>query len=80
MSDCATTAGASPYLVRVTERALVDEVLHRVNNLLATIEVQSEVARTVDTSEAMRQALEFIVESARRTQQELQKLRPGESG
>jgi hypothetical protein len=59
----------------VSERSPVDDILHRVNNLLGTIQIQSEVARSIGTVEAMTQALDLIVESARRTGEELQVLR-----
>jgi len=59
----------------VSERSPVDDILHRVNNLLGTIEIQSEVARTLGTVEAMTQALDLIVDSARRTRDELRELR-----
>jgi hypothetical protein len=61
--------------VRVTERSDVDDILHSVNNLLGTIEIQSEVARSIGTVESMTQALDFIVRSARRTRDELAVLR-----
>ena len=57
--------------MRVTERSDVDDILHSVNNLLGTIEIQSEVARSIGTVESMTQALDFIVRSARRTRDEL---------
>ncbi|MFN3243452.1 MAG: hypothetical protein ACE37K_18255 [Planctomycetota bacterium] len=59
----------------MSERSPVDDILHRVNNLLGTIQIQSEVARSIGTVEAMTQALDLIVESARRTGEELQVLR-----
>ncbi|MCK5945502.1 MAG: hypothetical protein KAI24_26165 [Planctomycetes bacterium] len=59
----------------MSERSPVDDILHRVNNLLGTIEIQSEVARSVGTVEAMTQALDFIVDSARRTREELREIR-----
>lgn len=61
--------------MRVTERSDVDDILHSVNNLLGTIEIQSEVARSIGTVESMTQALDFIVRSARRTRDELAILR-----
>lgn len=63
------------YRGSVSERSPVDDILHRVNNLLGTIEIQSEVARSVGTVEAMTQALDFIVDSARRTREELREIR-----
>lgn len=59
----------------MTERTDVDDILHSVNNLLGTIEIQSEVARSIGTVESMTQALDFIVRSARRTRDELAILR-----
>ena len=59
----------------VSERLQLDDVLHRVNNLLSTIEIQSEVARTLGTSEALTQALDLIVDSAQRTRDELRSIR-----
>jgi hypothetical protein len=52
----------------------MDEILHRVNNLLGTIEIQSEVAKTLATKEALEQALCHIVDSARQTQADLKRL------
>lgn len=53
----------------------LEDLLHRVNNLLGTIQLQVEVARTVDTAEAMRAALAAIAESAARTHAEVQRIR-----
>lgn len=61
--------------MRVTERSEVEDILHRVHNLLGTIEIQSEVARSIGTVESMTQALDYIVRSARRTRDELAVLR-----
>lgn len=58
----------------MSDRSAVEDILHRVNNLLGTIEIQSEVARAVGTPEAMIQALDLIVDSARRTKDELRVL------
>lgn len=63
----------------VTERSRVEAILHRVNNLLGTIEIQSEVARTIGSNEALTEAIDHITESARRTREELQRLAAGES-
>lgn len=62
---------ASGYLASVTHRSELEQVVHQVNNLLATIEIQAEVAKVVGTAEAMADALRLIVEAARRTQQAL---------
>ena len=52
-----------------------DELVHRINNLLGTIEVQSEVARAANTLAAHADALRLIVESARRTGDDVRRLR-----
>ncbi len=58
-------------------RTPFEDLVHRVNNLLGTIEVQAELARTEGTLPAHADALARIVESARRTQDELRQLRGG---
>lgn len=63
------------YRAGVTDSQRTDDILHRVNNLLGTIEIQSEVARTIGTTEALTEAIDHIVESARRTRAELDELR-----
>lgn len=63
----------------MSDRSPVEDILHRVNNLLGTIEIQSEVARSIGTVEAMTQALDLIVASARRTRDELEVLRGGKA-
>lgn len=55
----------------MTQRSELVQVVHQVNNLLATIELQAEVAAIVGTPEAMAEALRMIVDAARRTQQVL---------
>jgi hypothetical protein len=57
--------------------APIDELLHRVNNLLGTIQTQVEVARETGTFEACRDALRMIAESASRTQAMVQRFRAG---
>jgi hypothetical protein len=57
-----------------------EELVHRVNNLLGTIELQAEVARGEGTIAAYASALEQIVESARRTQHDLARLRASRGG
>ena len=52
-----------------------DELVHRVNNLLGTIEVQAEVARTDGSLAAHAAALQQILDSARRTQDDVRRLR-----
>ncbi|HEX6812190.1 MAG TPA: hypothetical protein VF384_11245 [Planctomycetota bacterium] len=56
-------------------RTPFDEVVHRVNNLLGTIEIQAEVARGDGALPAYVDALAQIVESARRTREEVARLR-----
>lgn len=67
-----STAG---YRAGVTDSPRIDDILHRVNNLLGTIEIQSEVARTIGTTDALTEAIDHIVESARRTRADLDELR-----
>ncbi len=52
-----------------------DELVHRVNNLLGTIEVQVEVAGLERSLAAHEAALRHIAESARRTRDEIRRLR-----
>lgn len=56
-------------------RTPFDELEHRVNNLLGTIEIQIELARSDGTLAAHIEALQHIAESARRTREELLRLR-----
>lgn len=56
------------------ERSQLDEVVHRVNNLLGTIEIQAEVARGDGSAAAFADALRVIVESARRTRTDLARI------
>lgn len=56
-------------------RTAFDELVHRVNNLLGTIEVQAEVARIDGSLPAHTEALARIVESAHRTQDDVRRLR-----
>ena len=51
-----------------------EELVHRVNNLLGTIEVQVEVARAEGSIEAHERALGFIADSAAKTRSELREL------
>ena len=53
----------------------IEDLLHRLNNLLGTIQLQGDVARTLGTHAACQEALRLIAESAARTQQELQRFR-----
>ncbi len=52
-----------------------DELVHRVNNLLGTIEIQAEVARGEGSLQAYVDALTLILESARRTRDDVVRLR-----
>ena len=56
-------------------RTPFDELVHRVNNLLGTIEIQAELARGEATLAAHVEALACIVESARRVQDDVRRLR-----
>jgi hypothetical protein len=56
-------------------RSPFDELVHRINNLLGTIEVQCEVARSAGALAAHEEALRLILESARRTHADVQRLR-----
>jgi hypothetical protein len=55
-------------------RTPFDDLLHRVNNLLGTIELQAEVAKGAGL-EAQAEALAQILASARRTAADVQRLR-----
>ena len=55
--------------------ASVEELLHRVNNLLGTIQTQAEVARALGTHAACVQALQLIAESAARTDETVRRFR-----
>lgn len=52
-----------------------DELVHRVNNLLGTIEIQAEVAKALGDVAAYADAMQKIVDSARRTQDDVRRLR-----
>lgn len=54
------------------------ELVHRVNNLLGTIDIQVEVARAEGTLAAHEQALRFIADSAAKTRAELRELATGD--
>ena len=56
----------------------LEDLLHRLNNLLGTIQLQSDAARALDTHAACQEALRLIAESAARTQQEVQRFRRAE--
>jgi hypothetical protein len=55
-------------------RACFDELVHRVNNLLGTIQVQAEVARSLGDLPAHQEALRLIEASAERTKAEVRSL------
>lgn len=61
-------------------RTPLDDLLHRVNNLLGTIEMQVAAANAVDTKPALQEALRLIAASAARTAAEVQRFRGGGSG
>ncbi|MFO1076833.1 MAG: hypothetical protein U1E73_03805 [Planctomycetota bacterium] len=52
-----------------------EALVHRVNNLLSTIDLQSEVARAEGSLAAHVEALAHITESAARTRAELELLK-----
>lgn len=58
-------------------RTPVDDLLHRINNLLGTIQLQCEAARVDGGLQAAQQALRLIEESAARTSKEVQSFRQG---
>ncbi|MBK8099283.1 MAG: hypothetical protein IPK26_19410 [Planctomycetes bacterium] len=55
----------------------LDDLLHRVNNLLATIQLQAEVARMDGGLPSATLALRLIAEAAERTLAEVQRFRTG---
>lgn len=54
-------------------RSPFEDLVHRVNNLLGTIEIQAELARDAGLPEHV-EALRTILDSARRTQEEVRRL------
>lgn len=66
---------AACYGARTMARTPFEELEHRVNNLLGTIEIQIELARSEGSLAAHAEALGHIAESAKRTREELQRLR-----
>lgn len=56
-------------------RTAFDELVHRINNLLGTIEIQAELARSEGTLPAHVNAMAHIVESADRTREDVVRLR-----
>ncbi len=73
--QCVVAAYDTRYPAATMSRTPFDELVHRVNNLLGTIEVQAEVARSDGSLQAHAAALAQIVESARRTQDDVRRLR-----
>lgn len=71
----ARACGALGILRLPMPRTPFDELVHRVNNLLGTIEIQAELARSDGTLAAHVEALARIAESAARTHAEVQRLR-----
>jgi hypothetical protein len=61
-------------------RTPFDDLVHRVNNLLATIEIQAELARGDGTLAAFTQALASIADAAARTHDDVQRLRERANG
>ncbi len=53
------------------------QLLHAVNNLLAVVQTQVEVARMLGTDAARTQALALIADAAARTASEVRRLRGG---
>jgi signal transduction histidine kinase len=69
-------AAAPRYcLARMSEPLRIEDVLHRVNNLLAVIQTQVEVARALHTEAAQQAALETIEASAQRTARDVRQFR-----
>lgn len=58
-------------------RAPIDDLLHRVNNLLGTIQLQVAAARALDDKQSCLEALRLIADSAERTREEVQRFRSG---
>jgi len=57
------------------EQHVTQQLIHQVNNLLGVIQTQAEVARAVDSTDAMRRALAMIEDAAGRTARRIQELR-----
>lgn len=58
-------------------RTPFDELVHRVNNLLGTIELQADIARDDGTLARHVEALAHITASAAKTRDEIARLRAG---
>ena len=63
------------YLRACMARTPFEDLLHRVNNLLGTIEIQAELAAAEDTLQAHRDAMAQILASARRAAEEVVQIR-----
>ena len=61
------------------DRKAIRELIHQVNNLLAVIQTQREVARALETREAAASALDLIGKAAEATQDRIRELRAAES-
>ncbi|MFM1871837.1 MAG: hypothetical protein RL398_1259 [Planctomycetota bacterium] len=61
-------------------RTPLEDLLHRVNNLLGTIEIQADVAAAIDDLDAYRNAMRLILESARKTAAEVAVIRGRATG
>ena len=59
----------------MSEPLRVEDLLHRVNNLLAVIQTQVDVARALGTEAAQRAALESIEAAALRTGRDVRQFR-----
>jgi len=73
--QCVVRAYDTGYVGATMSRTAFDELVHRVNNLLGTIEVQAEVARIDGSLQGHTAALAQILDSARRTQDDVRRLR-----
>jgi two-component sensor histidine kinase len=59
----------------MSEPMRIEDLLHRVNNLLAVIQTQVEVARALSTEAAQREALVAIEAAAVRTNRDVRQFR-----
>lgn len=75
--DACCVQGMAPAttVVVAMARAALDELLHRINNLLGTIQLQVEVAKAVGTHAACQEALRLIADSAVRTDETVRRVR-----
>ena len=70
-----SSSGPPCYRVGPMPRSPFADLVHRVNNLLSTIEIQIEVAKAEGTLAAHARAFLVIGDSARRTHEEVRLLR-----